>query len=78
MRGLAAASSQDPQKGSKMVKIKVKLGSLKAPPRSFRTKGTNRHILAGAKKLGSGGLKMGQNRVKMAFSLTSDRQNDKN
>ena len=31
-----------------------------------------------AKGLGSGGLKMGQNRVKMAFSLTPDRQNVQN
>ena len=78
VRGLAAASLQDPQKGSKLVKIRSNLGSLRVPPRSFRAKGTNRHILARAKIWGSGGLKMGQNRVKMAFSLTPDRQNDKN
>ena len=78
VRGLAAASLQDPQKGSKMVKIRSNLGSLRVPPRSIRTVGLNRHILARGQRFGSGGLKMGQNRVKMAFSLTPDRQNDKN
>ena len=39
VRGLAAASSRDPQKGSKMVKIRVKLGSLKVPPRSLQGSG---------------------------------------
>ena len=54
------------KRGSKM-KIRSNLGSLKVPPRSLQAKGTNRHILAGAKKLGSGGLKMrskqGQNGI---------------
>ena len=59
VRGLAAASLQDPQKGSKMVNFRSNLGSLKVPSRSIQAKGTNRHILARAKKLGSGGLKMG-------------------
>ena len=62
VRGLAATSSQDPQKGSKMVKIRVKLGSLRVPPRSFRTKGTNRHILARSQRFG---LRRAQNEVKI-------------
>ena len=59
LQGLAAAYSQDPQKGSKMVKIRSNLGSLKGPPRSILAKGTNRHILARGRNLGLGGLKMG-------------------
>ena len=39
VRGLAATSLQDPQKGSKMVKIRVKIGSLKVPPRSLQGNG---------------------------------------
>ena len=66
-----------PSKGSKMVKIRSNLGVPEGPQGPFRTKGTNRHILARGQKFGSGGLKWGQNRVKMAFSLTPDRQNDK-
>ena len=62
VRGLAAASLQDPQKGSKMVKIRVKIGSLRVPPRSIRAVGLNRHILAGGQRFG---LRRAQNGVKI-------------
>ena len=77
-KGPSRSLPQGPSKGVQMVKIRSNLGSLRVPPRSIRAKGTNRHILSRGQNLGSGGLKMGQNGVKMAFSLTPDRQNDQN
>ena len=43
-----------------------------------RAKGMFPHILRQGGQKSRFGLKMGQNRVKMAFSLTPDRQNDQN
>ena len=77
VRGLAATSLQDPQRGPKWSKSGQIWGPSKVPPRSIRTKGTNRHIWPGPKIWAQEGSKWGQNRVKMAFSLTPDRQNDK-
>ena len=57
-KGPSRSLHSGPSKGSKMVKIRVKIGSLRVPPRSVRAVGLNRHILARAKGLGSGGLKM--------------------
>ena len=53
---------QDPQKGSKMVKIRSNLGSLKVPQGPSRVMGQNRHILAGGQRFG---LRRAQNGVKI-------------
>ena len=66
-----------PSKGSKMVKNRSNLGpsrSLQGPSGQREQIGT---FWPGAKGSAQEGSNWGQNRVKMAFSLTPDRQNDK-
>ena len=70
-KGPSCSLLPGPSKGSKMVKIGSNLGSPEGPSKvPSWSKGTNRAHFGQGQNLGSGGLKMGQNRVKMAFSLT--------
>ena len=77
-KGPSRSLPPGPSKGSKMVKIWSNLGSLKGPPRSFRTKGTNRHILARAKSCAQEGSKWSK-MTKIDFSQDAKSgQNDQN
>ena len=64
---------QDPQR-SKMVKIRGQIRVPEGPSKVLPDKGPNRAHFGQGQKVGLEGLKIGQNRVKMAFSLTPDRQ----
>ena len=68
--GLATQPPSGPSKGPKWSKLGSKFRVPQVPQGPSWTKGTNRHILARAKIWAQEELKIGQNRVKMAFSLT--------